>query len=266
MDKALVNSLPKSGTNLLAKCLLLFGYSERGHLSAGSVLDLDYRSRIRNIVWISDRGPYRLGLHNPVRVKAWPIDQKLRSLRDSQFISSHLGYDDRLLRKALLYEIKPIQVLRDPRAVLASFVPYVLNDSNHFLNETFSRMSHGQRLHAALYGLVEQGIKLNPMKDYCLALDTWVDDPNVLKIMFEDIVGEQGGGSRAKLEASLEKLAKWLNIPFERIDEVADNLYGPGRHTFRKGQIDSWRDDLPPEFISKMNEELKPILETWGYI
>ncbi len=265
MNKAFVNSLPKSGTNLLAKCLLLFGYRERGHLSAGSVLDSDLRSRLRRIIWLSPDGPYRLGVNSPVRVRAWPINAKLRTLLDSQFISAHVGYDDGILRQVLHYNVRPIQVLRDPRAVLASFIPYVMSDRNHFLNKAFTAMDPDERLYTTLHGLKSEGIELSPMRDYCKALDPWVNHPEVLNIKFEDIVGEQGGGQRADLLTSLEKLAESLDLPRDKIEGVADNLYGPGRHTFRRGQIDSWRTELPASFVSKMNEELEPVINQWGY-
>ena len=34
MKKIFINSLPKAGTNLLAKCLDLFGYHKSGHLGS----------------------------------------------------------------------------------------------------------------------------------------------------------------------------------------------------------------------------------------
>jgi hypothetical protein len=56
-----------------------------------------------------------------------------------------------------------------------------------------------------------------------------------------------------------------LDVPLERIENVTKNLFGPGLRAFRKGQIDSWRDEIPAPIIKDVEHELKDILDTWGY-
>lgn len=265
MKKAFVNSLPKSGTNLLAKCLLLFGYKERAHLSAGSVLDKKPRSLMRRILWRPASKNYLIGINSPIEVRRSPIDSILRKVKEGEFLTAHVGYRSDLLESVLELGFTPIQVIRDPRAVLASFVPYVLKDGGHFLHNTFKRLPHFERFEVVLDGISVNGTALAPLRTCCLALDPWVNSEKVICIKFEEIVGAQGGGSDRKRVQVLEQLASRLGLPKDHIPQVSDNLYGPGRHTFRKGKIDSWRDEILVELLEPIAQELGEILDRWGY-
>ena len=265
MNKAFVNSLPKSGTNLLAKCLLLFGYKERGHISAGTILDSTSRAYFRRLLWSTSSDGYLLGVNSPVMVRKPPINSKLRKLREGQFMTAHVGYQQELLDAVIANGIVPIQVIRDPRAVLASFVPYVVGDKNHFLNGLFAAMSPNDRYKAVLDGVTENNSTQKSLQECCEALDPWMNTNDVIVVKFEDIVGEQGGGSDKKQLTVLEQLADALKLPREKIQQVAENLYGPGRHTFRKGRIDSWKDEIPSRVLDRISTEMSEILDKWGY-
>lgn len=267
MKKVFVNSLPKSGTHLVAKCLLLFGYKEKGHIGASSILGSNWRSRLHRLLWQAgsrERG-YSIGIHRPTTVRKWPIDLKLSLLNSNQFISAHVGYNDNLLRSIVDFGIRPVQVLRDPRAVLASFVPYVLKEKNHFLHEAFVQMEPEQRFEAALMGGLIGDIDIIPMRDYCLALSHWVELDQTIIVQFEKLVGNAGGGADAEMVATLELLCSELDLSENKIAKVAERLYGPGRHTFRKGRIDSWQRELPAEILKLADKELEEVLALWGY-
>ncbi len=265
MNKAFVNSLPKSGTNLLAKCLLLFGYKERGHISAGTILDTTPRALLNRLIWKTNVGGYLLGVNSPVMVRKFPIHFKLRQVKSGQFISAHVGYQQELLDAVITNGLVPIQVIRDPRAVLASFVPYVVRDKNHFLNGLFSSLPPEERYKAVLDGVTENNLIQKPLQECCEALDPWMNTSDVIVVKFEDIVGKQGGGTDEKQLLVLEKLADALKLPHEKIPQVAENLYGPGRHTFRKGRINSWKNEIPSSVLKRISTEMSGILDKWGY-
>lgn len=265
MNKVFVNSLPKSGTNLLAKCLLLFGYKERGHISAGTILDSTLRAFIRRLLWKCDSDGYLLGVNSPVMVRKAAIDSILRKVKNNQFISAHVGYQQELLDAVINNGFTPIQVIRDPRAVLASFVPYVLADKNHFLHKLFKSLPMEERYQAVLDGVTENKLTQRSLQECCEALNPWLNTEGVIVVKFEDIVGSQGGGSDETRIKVLEEIADALNIPRELIPSVADNLYGPGRHTFRKGRIDSWKDEIPAPVLERISNEMSDILNKWGY-
>ena len=265
MNKVFVNSLPKSGTNLLAKCLLLFGYKERGHISAGTVLDSTPRAFIRRLLWKSNSDGYLFGVNSPIMVRKSPIDSILRKVKEGQFITAHVGYQQELLDAVINNGLTPIQVIRDPRAVLASFVPYVLDDKNHFLNGLFSSLSLEECYKAVLDGVTENNLTQRSLQQCCEALDPWLNTDGVTVVKFEDIVGDQGGGSDEERLKVLEQLADALNLSRKMIPQVAENLYGPGRHTFRKGRVDSWREEIPTSVLDRISIEMSSVLDKWGY-
>jgi len=189
----------------------------------------------------------------------------LENLSDGTFITAHVGYRDDLLETILRLDIVPIQVVRDPRAILASFVPYILNDRKHFLHTAFQNMDNVTRYQSVLDGVMLDKLELRSLRKCCLALDPWTRSAKTLRIRFEDIVGARGGGSDSKRDCILEQLKETLDRPADKRESVRDGLYGPGRHTFRKGQIDSWRDEIPPAVLNRVSEELADILDDWGY-
>ncbi len=266
MQKVFVNSLPKSGTHLIAKCLILFGYKERCHIGLGSVQGGNWRSRLRRPLWIKNTGDsYSIGINCPVNVRRWPVDLKLRSLNNNQLITAHVGYNDKLLNSVVQCGIRPMQVIRDPRAVIASFVPYVLNQKKHFAHHAFMEMRPEQQFEAALMGAEFGDIALQPMKDCCLALSSWLEHKRTIVVQFEKLVGSRGGGSDSEMVSTLEHFCAELSLPKNKMVTVIEQLYGPGRHTFRKGRIDSWRSELPRDIIARANIELGDILDMWGY-
>lgn len=266
MNKAFVNSLPKSGTNLLIKCLLLFGYTECGHISAGTILDNTPRALLRRLLWKSSANGYLLGVNSPVMVRKAPVNSILKKAKEGEFISGHIGHQQELLDEIIANGFTPIQVIRDPRAVLASFVPYVLGDKNHFLNGLFKSLSSDDRYKAVLDGVTQNNLTQRSLQSCCEALDPWLNNNNnVLVVKFEDIVGKHGGGSDERQTKVLEQIADALNINRESIPHVAESLYGPGRHTFRKGKIDSWKEEIPSSILDRISSEMSIILDKWGY-
>lgn len=265
MQKAFVNSLPKSGTNLIIKCLLLFGYAEKDHISAGSLFDRNPSALYRRLSWRKASDGYVIGVNSPVRVKRRPIDRLLGTISHAEFISAHVGHTDDLLNAVLARQFKPIMIIRDPRAVLASFVPYVLQDTRHFLHRTLAAIPANKRYDAVLDGFANGSRDHLPLRECCRAVRPWVNHTATLTIRFEDIVGRKGGGSDQARLSTLRDLARHLEIAGDKIDAVAQNLFGPGRPTFRKGQIDSWREELPRPLQTRLNDELGSVLTEWGY-
>jgi hypothetical protein len=87
--------------------------------------------------------------------------------------------------------------------------------------------------------------------------------PNVLKLRFEDLVGEEGGGSRAIQEAAVERWARFLavDVPTEQLTE---DLFG-GTRTFRVGRTDSWRDVFEEHHLRAFEREFGDVLVDYGY-
>jgi hypothetical protein len=87
--------------------------------------------------------------------------------------------------------------------------------------------------------------------------------PNVLKLRFEDLVGEEGGGSRARQQAAVERWARFLavDVPTEQLIE---GLFG-GTRTFSVGRTESWRDVFQEHHLRAFEREFGDVLVDYGY-
>lgn len=267
MKKTIINSLPKAGTNLMAKCLDLFGYSgSKFSIHAGVFLGNSFKSKIRSVFYRSFKKGYLVGIDMPIEIGKRYIDKALLKLSDNRYCTAHVGYTDDILCKAIELGIIPLVVIRDPRAVLVSSTHYILKKKTHALYHKLSKMEPNDRYKTILYGSFDQDNTLKSLKLRCQSLDPWIKSKNVMCIRFEDIVGKRGGGSDIKQMQILAELCDRIDGPKDKIDYVAENLFGPGKHTFRKGKINSWEDELPKDIIRLADKELKDILIWWGYL
>jgi len=83
---------------------------------------------------------------------------------------------------------------------------------------------------------------------------------------FEDLVGEKGGGDRSRQVDALRALAHFLEVdlPDERIEEIADTLFG-GSKTFRKGVMGQYKTFFTPRQIELFAERHSGLMNRLGY-
>jgi hypothetical protein len=267
MKKAVINSLPKSGTNLLAKALDLVGYTQVGMLASPLVLQKTLGAEIRNFRWLAfPKEPgYLLGIDSPVMIKKKYIQKMITGVGDNSYLTGHLGYTADIKEDLLKSGYSAVLITRDPRAVLSSFVHFVRKEKKHHLHQMFNTLDEDACFKIALRGYSSEKLSLQPLRVRCDALSLWMRDERVLKIKFEDLIGAQGGGSLATQEACLHRLFDHLSIPHGKVDHVVKNLFGEGRHTFRQGRIDSWKEEIPSALNADINYELGDVIERWGY-
>lgn len=87
--------------------------------------------------------------------------------------------------------------------------------------------------------------------------------PGVLKLRFEDVVGEEGGGCRMRQQAAIESWANFLavDVPVEKLSE---GLFGNTK-TFNKGRVDAWRDVFKEHHLRAFEHEFGDVLADYGY-
>jgi hypothetical protein len=265
MKKAFINSLPKSGTNLLAKCLELLGYQKMSGFASSTVLHNKLKSKFRRYLWSPIRHGYLIGIDSPVEIARWAIDRRIAACREGTFLFGHVGYTVDLMDQLIRNGFSMLVMLRDPRAVLNSFVHYININTKHSLFTTFKKMNVEERFLSTLRGLSTPKITLQPLHIRCRALDPWVKSVQVLNVRFEDLIGEKGGSTQIAQRHTIERIAKHLEAPTFNIQKVIEELFGSGRGTFRKGKVDSWRTETPKKIIPIINKELEDILAFWGY-
>jgi len=263
--KVFINSIPKAGTNLVAKCLDLAGFLQAAHIGGKEV-----KSRIARLFRrFLDRpligSGYIVGINFPREVRRSKVNTLLKATQDRRYITAHVGYTEDMICAVKRYGFRVIVVVRDPRAVVASMVPYVLRSRGHPLHALFLNLKVEERYRIAYEGYTDEKLFFPSIATRYLAVEPWVKDKDVLVVKFEDFVGPKGGGSDDKQTETLKQICSHIGIPLGLIPKIKQELFGPGRSTFRKGQTDLWKEEIPMGLQERMNLELKYMLERWDY-
>jgi len=127
-----VNSVPKSGTNLLEKLIRLVGVEKSGKSVALSNI-LGRYNLIKSVLHQDHIAGMSIpvGLEYPVSVSAKWLDKTL-SIRDNHYLSGHAAYSEQLDFMVKSHDLKVLQIYRDPRAVLVSWAKFVAEDTNRW--------------------------------------------------------------------------------------------------------------------------------------
>lgn len=292
--KIFVNSVPKSGTNLLMKTLRLFPTVRDSKISLHSeMVGTPWRPTqpLKQRTWRlfpSVRATYELakmavilqnvsspdstyapigGFHN-LYVPGAALEGTLAHVRPRWFSAGHMPFSrvfDRILRDL---QFKMVLIVRDPRDLIYSELKFFLNTKRLALHDYYRQLSVEQGLTSIIQGVTpgpsspsQPGIR-ELLQGYL----PWCSLPYVLLTRFEDLVGPQGGGDAQAQRREITRIADHLEISltFNEITHVADNLFG-GTHTFRKGVIGSWKEAFKPEHRSAVKEHIGDLLVELGY-
>ena len=279
-----INSLPKSGTHLLAKTVELFGYQE--HFAGDAKLDdparvtplfINYReikdalTRDGKAPLATAKGAVAVGTLTPVYVDPATFGHWLAALAPGRYLLGHVMYSPAL--RPLLADLgyRHLFILRDPRAVVVSLLDFILETRGmprpHFLQADFRAMTLAARLafileggRAPLAGVTTQGFAA-----VYRGLLAWEADPDCLVVRFEDLVGPQGGGSAERQFVAIAQIARHLGY---RVDEAAAHMakiFDPASRTFRTGQIDGWQSELDAASLAYLNAYCAPLCHAAGY-
>jgi hypothetical protein len=154
---------------------------------------------------------------------------------------------------------------RDPRAQIVSMIRFLLE------SDVIAEQPVAQVYRPILRSLGSMDRMLSfaisdpafPYRDVYRQNRWMLYHPNVLKLRFEDLVGEEGGGSREIQHAAVEHWARFLavDVPTE---ELTEGLFG-GTKTFREGRTDSWRDVFKEHHRKAFEREFGDVLADYGY-
>ena len=236
-NPVLINSLPKSGTNMLAKSLQLFlGFSNStlhlGHSTINKFKeDQSYKTDF-----------VKIGVDFQSDVEVSKIYNALKSLSNNKFATAHLPFSQEMAQILLELGIKMLVILRDPRDVVVSHAKYINSTVNHPLYKYYQTLNVEEQIMASITG-VESDIKLQSIFQRIKSVLEWNTQPFVYTTYFEKLVGPKGGGSQSDQINELRNIANHLGIKSteSQLLEVAGQIFG-GTSTFRKGKIGSWRE------------------------
>jgi hypothetical protein len=263
--RIVANSIPKSGTHLLDRLLVLLGFrivegGIRPHLVAGR-----FRPARRLLRGWGEK--VTIGVVSPQHISRRWLARRLSRVPDGGFVNAHCIYTPELA--GLFHEggMRVVCILRDPRDVAVSQMHYIKERRQHFAHEGYMALpSDHERLLISIRGGELGGRRLQSLAERYGRFLGWERDGGAAMVKFEDLVGHGGGGSEEAQRLAVERVAGHLGVPVEEgtLGRVEEGLFGVGR-TFRKGQIGGWREEFSAEHEEAVKEVLGPLLVELGY-
>lgn len=299
--RIVANSIPKSGTHLLDRLLLVLGFDQidfggiRPH-PVGSERFPATKKRARAILGLRSpenvmgigshlvyggrfagaqgllrtRGKEKVavGVDFPRHLNRRWLKRRLGKVPDGGFVTAHCIYTPELASLFGEEGMKTVCILRDPRDVAVSQMRYIEERKQHFAHKAFTALpSDRERLLVSIRGGELGGRRLLSLDERYRRFSGWSEDPQTVVIRFEELVGAKGGGSAETQGETVERVASHLGLRTDeqRVREVQEVLFGEGK-TFRKGQIGGWREEFSAEHERAIKEgAVGPLLVELGY-
>lgn len=210
------------------------------------------------------------GVDFPVAVSAKWVKGMLAKVGDGQYITSHSRYTDHLMALIKHSGNKVLQIIRDPRAIALSHVYYVSKEKEHPLNDYYNRVlkTFDERLEFSVTGgFAGGGLYLESLGERSRGIHGWVCCGDVLTVKFEDLVGEQGGGTRGRQYTAICNVLEFIGLEGEDslIRRCQDELFGDRGRTFRSGRVDEWRQAFSSKQLQLCDELAGDMIDVWGY-
>jgi hypothetical protein len=203
---------------------------------------------------------------------------KLGSIPNHSIIRSHLMYCDEVLDILRENQFKTIFIYRDLRDVAISLVRWASKTPMIFLYDVYLKMpTFDEQLMSSIEGIslgnpFGSNISQPDIGQDFLRWKGWIDDPTILAIRFEDLVGERGGGSEEIRLSLIEKIAEHLEVKLssEQIKaKFSSNVMNPeGSPTFGKGGkggIGDWKTVFNQEHKEAFKKVAGDLLIELGY-
>ncbi len=249
--RVFANGFPKAGTHLLATLLqglprMMFSGVHRAagdYATPGLATELDWDA-LRGTLGRINRGQYMTG-HFPA------IDGLSELLAELDFAG--------------------LLVIRDPRDIVVSAQRYVTGLRSHDLHRRFNEQltTTDDRIMAMIRGFDgdELGRGLPSMGVRLESYLGWLDDPSVLVVRFEDLVGPAGGGDEATQVANVAAVAKHVGreLTPQRVSQTADRVWSSKSSTFHTGQRGDWRRHLTDAHREAFKQVAGEQLVRFGY-
>lgn len=163
------------------------------------------------------------------------------TVSDGGFVSGHDPYDPALFERHP--DARFISLVRDPRDILISLEHFTGTGRAGRIAGRIPALARDRRELQALLAFGVLNRRLAQARD-------WHSDPRVLTVRFEDIVGDDLGGSAERRQALAERLGGWLGLA------SAETLKAMAAHrntsTFRSGRIGAWRTELDPAVANEI--------------
>ena len=244
-----INSLPKSGTHLVTKIMEALPQEKyAGWINWG---DNDFYSPQKKQQLISD----------------------FTSLPRGCYLVGHVIANQQIFDILKEKDYRSVIIIRDPRDRVISLMHHALNVPEYRFHDFFKSLkSDKEKLRYSIKGVEakfsnNENAPLDPIdKIYESYLD-WFDQPFNLVVKYEDLVGAHGGGSDELQIETTGKIIQHIGCEITpgQVEEITKGLYSRESKTFRKGQIQAWKQIFDLELKDFFKKETGDLLITLGY-
>jgi sulfotransferase 6B1 len=248
LPAVVVNSLPKAGTNLLARTVSLLGFVPRGHL---------------------DIGPHE-GLRAIESTHLLRAKRVLRRLGPGLFATAHLFHCPQLAELIRRADVRMVTIIRDPRDVCVSDAFYIAASPTHRLHDYYSGLSPDERLLASIVGIDSLRLSGQPpsldIGAHYRSYAGWLHEEGLV-VRFEDLIGSRGGGDDARQQQTVAAIAAYLGVSLERarLRTVSSDAFSPDAPTFRAGQVGSWHSHFKGVHRAAFDRVTGSVTKDFGY-
>jgi sulfotransferase 6B1 len=264
LPPVVINCMPKSGTHLIQRFIKALP------LYRGVGFSISQKTALNREDAISC---YRVGVANPKGVKASEFEKLFDLLESNRYVIGHIPYSEETMR---LFEKKKcvmLVILRDPRDIIVSMMYYFLNQTSHYLHSYISQLPDiDSRLMALIDGIDDyQGdshILLNPVGDQFMSIYPWSKWEYSKTFLFEQLIGNKGGGSDTEQARSVDSILKHINYVLLKKEksELISHLYSHESPTFRKGVVGDWKNYFTPAIEQRFIERSGLALENFNQL
>ncbi|EIC23456.1 sulfotransferase domain-containing protein [Thiorhodovibrio frisius] len=265
--KVMANSIPKGGTHLLFRLISLAGFEENPFWIGADLI----RGRFELLRRVTRGGFAReritIGSEVPVEIGVNWLRRRLDKLPDGAVFGAHCLYSQPIRRLLAASDVSVVCMLRDPRSIAVSHLDYIKRTPRHFFHPFFMALGDdNERLKMSILGGQLGPYTLRSLADRYREYLDWKESGSALMVRFEDLVGEKGGGCADRQRIAIKETLGFLGHGEDAAlaAHVQASIFG-STSTFRKGRIDSWRSELPPQHLAMLNDSLGPLLPEMGY-
>jgi hypothetical protein len=222
-----INSVPKCGTNLLAKAISLITWKEAHYYDLSGNYNSLYEYNKNNLIYCSHL-----------------------FYRDYKQLCSFFDFN----------KLKIFLIVRDPRDFVVSFAYHVKKNQDFYDADYKAKSKNINELIDFI--LDNKLIELYYKECYF----DWLGKIETLNLKFEDLVGIHGGGSELQQKNILKKIYSFLDISCSEVEiiNIQNNLFGNSA-TFREGKIGSWKNEFTEQQIKEFNLKYTWLLKLLHY-
>jgi hypothetical protein len=226
-----VISIPKSGTHLLLELVRAFGYGD-------------------GVVCPEEPKP---GL--------WYCLES-----SNTHTSAHSFFLDTVHRSHFGNRLHPfskspvIFIYRNPLDIVVSEANYYHEDGKTVFSGYLNHLCFEERL----IRLIDDPWLLGTIMDRVAKFAAWLDFQNVVPVSFEELVGDEGGGSRKVQRKLIWSLQLKLQVPGDP-EKFGERIFNPGSPTFIDGRIGSHKTQFTPRARRKFMSLSQDVMFKFGY-